>query len=128
MKSGCQVYYFGLNSSTSVLKRALSCRKMMSAIRLFNEIKRAFLFSRCLIPRTLSEIMLKFTFSLLLSTNSSHQNCTKKKQLENFTLHNMQNSSHTIPLRKLNQKLLTSSVQNIVIIIRNKNTKIEQNT
>ena len=40
----------------------------------------------------------------------------------------MQNSSHTIPLRKLNQKLLTSSVQNIVIIIRNKNTKIEQNT
>ena len=40
----------------------------------------------------------------------------------------MQNSGHTIPLRKLNQKLLTSSVQNIITIISNKNTKIEQNT
>ena len=50
---------------------------MMSALCLFNEIQRACLVSSDLIPRTLSERIIKFTFSLLLRTNSSHQNCTK---------------------------------------------------
>ena len=50
---------------------------MMSALCLFNEINRAFRFSSDLITRTLSERILKFRFSLLLSTNYSHQYCTK---------------------------------------------------
>ena len=98
---------------------------MMSALCLFNEVKRAFLFSSNLIPRTLSEKIIKFTSSLLLRTNFSRQNRAKTGSWKNTTLHNRQNSSH---LRKLNKKLLTSSVQNIINIISNKNTKIEQKT
>ena len=122
MKSCCQVYYFGHISSTSILKRLLCYRKMMSALCLFNEIKRAFLFSRDLFPPTLGERILKFTFSLLLRTNFSHQNCTKTGRWK--IIHFRICKQWSYHLRTLNQKMLTSSVQNIITII----TKIERNT